>query len=121
MEWEPPYAGWLKSHPKRTKEQNIREAVEHVQQLLGASAMCVVPAYTKGESGPAYGIEEWVLPALLSILPEAKSKHLIDALYADSDRGRIFSQLLQTGRELVKLHFLGPGAVVPDPEDSPDE
>jgi len=67
--------------------------------------------------GRAYGIEEWVIPAFLSILPEAKSKHLIDALYADSDRGKIFSHdtLGQPPNRSIGKHNIAgagdPGAV----------
>src|SRR5262249_45814308 len=66
MEWNPPY-DW--QHPSRTKEQQISEAVAVVREQLGQYLAGVVPVCTA--TGKVYGVQEWLLPALMELLDQA--------------------------------------------------
>ena len=123
MEWQPPYDGWLRSQPARVKEQNIRDVVQDIQQLAGRTIAGVVPACTDMDKGRVYGIQEWVVPALLNLLPQAEAKHLVDVLYKERDQGRIgklMSQLWNASAMLAKYQFCGVDAVLPDQHSAGD-
>ncbi len=77
LEWSPPYDGWMRPKPRRAKEKTIREAVLVTQELLGSRIAGIVPACTRADETPPYGIDQWVVPALIHLLPQAKAKHLV--------------------------------------------
>ncbi len=123
LEWSPPYDGWVRPHPPRLKEQNIRAAIESIQGLLNDRVQGVVPACTDKDHEHIYGVTEWVVPALFNLLPEATAKQLVDALYDQSDRRRVtrlMSQLWNAASLLAKYHFCGPESLFPQPDPHPE-
>ena len=94
LEWEPPYDGWLRENPERPKDQSIREVLDVVRETLGDSVQGIVPLCTDADRGRVYGVEEWLLPGLLGVLPQAEGKALVDNLHAELDAGRA-RQVLQ--------------------------
>jgi predicted GTPase len=105
MEWAPPY-DW--QHPRRPKETNIGQAVATVQEQLGDFLVGVVPVCVA--AGKVYGIDEWLLPALAEMLDEAHAVALLRTLKAEFDRTKVrkvFKQLLDAGRQAVKVFWKG--------------
>jgi predicted GTPase len=105
MEWAPPY-DWL--HPTRTKEQQIRDALRVVHDQFGGRLAAVVPVCTS--AGKVLGIDEWLLPAVVERLGEARSVALLRCLKAEADKNkirRVFSQLIELGREAAKVLWAG--------------
>ena len=124
LEWSPPYDGWMRPKPRRAKEKTIREAVLVTQELLGSRIAGIVPACTRADETHPYGIDEWVVPALIHLLPQAKAKHLVDVLYDERDRHRLtklMSQLWNAASMLVKYQFCGIDALLLQPKASPEE
>jgi predicted GTPase len=105
MEWAPPY-DW--QHPKRPKEQQIQQAVAAVQEqlgefLAGAIPVCVVP-------GKVYGVEEWLLPAVIRRLDEVHAVALLRCLKAEVDKvkvRKVFDQLVAAGKEALNVAWQG--------------
>ncbi len=123
LEWLPPYDGWVEPHPRRPKEQNIRAAVLTIQDLLQQRVEGVIPACTDMDHGRVYGVTQWVVPALLNLLPQATAKHLLDVLYDQRDAGhfaKLMTQLWSAASLLAKYHFCGPEALLPDPDRIPN-
>ncbi|MCS6849621.1 MAG: 50S ribosome-binding GTPase [Gemmataceae bacterium] len=100
MEWAPPY-DWR--HPQRPKEVHLAEALRAVQEQFGARLVAVVPACLR--EGKVFGIQEWVLPAIVERLQEAAAVGLVRCLWAEVNEGkvrRIFQQLLNAGLTLLR-------------------
>ncbi len=96
MEWAPPY-DWQRPH--RTKEQQIAQAVAALRESLGQYLVGMVPACTA--AGKVYGITEWLLPAVSTLLDEAHAVAFLRCLRAEADLGKvrkIFEQLLSASR-----------------------
>ena len=96
LEWSPPY-DWL--HPRRPKEQQIREAVDAAREQLASRAAMVVPVCTA--AGKVFGIDEALLPALAEKLGEAKAVALLRCIKNEADTEkvrRVFQQLLALGK-----------------------
>src|SRR5262249_35786777 len=72
LEWSPPY-DW--QNPKRTKEQQIDQAVVAVREQLGDFLAGVVPV--RADAGKVYGVQEWFLPALAELLDQAHAVALL--------------------------------------------
>jgi predicted GTPase len=106
MEWAPPY-DW--QHPERTKEKQIADALAAVEEqlgdyLAGAVPVCVAP-------GKVYGIQEYLLPALMELMDQAHAVAFLRCLRAEVDTRkvrRVFEQLLAAGKEVVKAMWQGP-------------
>lgn len=101
MDWSPPYH-W--EEPTRPKEQQIAEAVAAVRDQLGDDLAYVAPVCTA--EGKVYGIEEWCLPALVSLLDEARGVAVVRALRGEADQGkvrRVFQQLAAVGKGAIHL------------------
>ncbi|HLN26919.1 MAG TPA: GTPase [Gemmataceae bacterium] len=101
VEWSPPY-DW--QHPKRTKEEQIQQALTTVRDQLNEYLAGCVPVCTL--EGKVYGLEEWFLPTVVELLDEAHAVALLRCLRAEADAGKarkVFRQLLAAGTELVKL------------------
>jgi predicted GTPase len=116
LEWDPPYPGWVEPKPKRAKEQSMRELVVHMRQLLGSRVDGIVPVCTDVERDHVYGVTEWVVPALLNLLPQARGKQLLDVLFDQRDRGRVSQltrQLWNAATTLAKYQFCGLAALLP--------
>src|SRR5262245_17724409 len=101
MEWATPY-DW--QEPQRPKEHQIAEAVAVAQETLGNRVNYVAPVCTA--EGKVYGVEDWLLPALLSQLDEAHGVELVRLLRAEADAGkvqRVFQQLYAVGKQAVNV------------------
>jgi uncharacterized protein len=101
LEWAPPY-NW--QHPKRPKEQSIFQALASVRDQLGDLLTDIVPVCV--ETGKVYGIEEFLLPAVVAHLDEVVGVALLRALRAEADTGKVtkvFHQLLASGKEAGKI------------------
>jgi predicted GTPase len=106
MEWAPPYDWW---HPQRTKEKQIAEALAAVQEQLGDYLAGVVPVCVA--PGKVYGIQEYLLPALMELMDQAHGVAFLRCLRAEKDTRkvrRVFEQLLAAGKEVVKAMWEGP-------------
>jgi uncharacterized protein len=106
MEWAPPY-DWQR--PERLKEKQMAEALAHVQEQLGEFLAGAVPVRTDPDK--VYGIQEWLLPALMELMDEAHGVAFLRCLRAEADTGkvrRVFGQLLAAGREVLKALWQGP-------------
>ncbi len=106
MEWTPPY-DW--QHPQRLKEKQIAEALAAVQEqlgdyLAGAVPVCLAP-------GKVYGVQEFLLPALMELMDQAHGIAFLRCLRAERDTRkvrRVFQQLVAAGKEIVKVLWQGP-------------
>jgi predicted GTPase len=106
MEWAPPY-DWQK--PQRAKEQQIAQAAEAVREQLGEYLCGVVPVCAA--EGKVLGVKEWLLPAVVTLLDEARAVAMLRCLRAEFDAvkvRKVFHQLLEAGKQLgrVLLHSL---------------
>lgn len=97
MEWQPPY-DWQK--PSSAKEKSIRAAMEYAEKVFGEKLDAVIPVCSDSAHGRTYGIHEWLLPALLATLSEAKASLIVRSLHRDTDSEAI--------RQLVR-QFRGAG------------
>jgi predicted GTPase len=107
-EWSPPY-NWMQ--PSSPKERNIQAAVEHCRAAFGESLSGVVPVCADVERGRADGIREWLLPAMLSLLGDARACALLRSLFVDSDSRkvrRLVGQLCRVGAELLRSQLAAP-------------
>ena len=101
LEWAPPY-NW--QEPQRLKEQQIQAAVAAVQEQLDPFLAGVIPVCTAAEK--PYGIQEWLLPALVELLDHAHAVAFLRCLKAEVDKGKIqkvFLQLLAAGKGLATV------------------
>jgi predicted GTPase len=101
LEWSPPY-DWL--HPERPKEKQIHEAVQAAERQLGELVSQVIPVCTA--PGKIYGVEEWFLAALVSVLDEARAVAFLRCIKAETGTGsvgKLFGQLLRAGREVSRI------------------
>jgi predicted GTPase len=101
LEWSPPY-NWQEG--KRTKEENIRQALGAVRQQLGEFVTGIVPVCTA--AGKVSGIEEGLLPAIAECLDEAHGVALLRCLRAEVDTGKVrkvFAQMLAVGKKLAEI------------------
>lgn len=102
MEWSPPY-DW--QHPSTEKERTIREAVDYNHQTFGELCQGMVPVCTDVSSGRAYGIEQWLLPAMIALLEEATACSLIRSLHLEVKQAQIqklFRQLYKAGWQILR-------------------
>ncbi len=100
LEWSPPY-NW--QQPQRPKEVQMHQALEAVREQLGGNLVGVVPICAS--PGKVYGVEEWLLPALVELLDEGHAVALLRCLRAEADAGKIrkvFYQLSAAGKQLVR-------------------
>jgi hypothetical protein len=101
LEWSPPY-DWRR--PTRPKEENIQQALTAVWAQIDAYAAGVVPVCTA--AGKAYGIDEWLLPAIVEQLDEAHGVALLRCLRAEIDEAKVrkvFHQLLAAAQEAARI------------------
>ncbi len=117
MEWSPPY-NWLQ--PERPKEQSIAEAVQTVEEQLGSFLVGVVPVCVA--EGKVLGVKEWLVPRIVELLDEARAVALLRCLHAEADAGKVrkvFEQVLEAGRNLVRAALHGAERGPRKLEDSP--
>lgn len=94
MEWAPPY-NW--QSPSRTKEQTIHEAVAYNSEQFGPLLAGVIPVCTDVPRNRVYGVQEWLLPAVMAALGEARATSVLRMLHRDLDSSRISSLFEQVG------------------------
>lgn len=100
LEWAPPY-DW--QQPTRPKEQTIHDAVEYNAGLFQPPLRTLAPVCLDRARDRVYGLEEWLLPALIAQLDEARACALLRHLHHDWDRQKIrhlWQQLVNVGRKL---------------------
>src|SRR5262249_55478224 len=105
MEWAPSY-DW--QQPKRPKEQQIQQAVAAVREQLGEFLVGMVPGGVA--PGKVYGVEEWLLPAVVGRLDEVHAVALLRCLKAEVDKvkvRKVFNQLLAVGKEALSMAWQG--------------
>jgi predicted GTPase len=101
LEWQPPY-DWTK--PKGVKETQIQQAVATAREQFGNRLACAVPACT--DPSKVYGVEEWVLPALLALVDEGRAVALLRCLRAEADVEKIrkvMRQFLAAGNQVLSF------------------
>ena len=106
MEWSPPY-DWRRG--KRPKEVNIREAVAAIMDQLGDLKPVVIPVCAS--AGKVYGVDEFLLPAVMQRLDEAHGVAFLRCLRAEKDAGKIrkvFNQMLEAGKAAAQIAWRGP-------------
>ena len=107
MEWAPPY-DWRRG--KRPKEESIRQAVTAIEEQLGDLKPVVLPVCAA--AGKVYGVDEFLLPAVMQKLDEAHGVALLRCLRAEKDAGKIrkvFSQMLEVGKAAAQITWKGIG------------
>ena len=101
MEWAPPY-DWLRG--ERPKAVNIRQAVAAIEQQLGDLKPVVIPVCAA--AGKVYGVNEFLLPAVMQKLDEAHGVAFLRCLRAEKDAGKIrkvFNQMLAAGKAAAQI------------------
>lgn len=102
QEWNPPYA-W--ENPTTPKERNIRDAVDYNANLLRRELLALVPACTDLPRERVFGVDEFVLPAIVAHLDEARACSLLRVLHEDWEQQRVymvFNQLKRAGIVVAK-------------------
>lgn len=105
MEWSPPYQ-W--QEPKRPKEVQIHEALRATREPLGQYLTGILPACTA--AGKVYGLEEWVVPAIVEQLGEAKGVSLLRLIKSEADARKIrkvFHQIAAVGKQALDVWLSG--------------
>lgn len=101
MDWSPPYQ-WLE--PQKTKEKSIHDAVMTVQEQLESGVSAVVPVCTAVDK--VYGVTEFLMPALATILNQAQAVALLRVLNVERRQDRVkkvFEQLLELGKGVLQV------------------
>jgi predicted GTPase len=101
-EWQPPY-NWRE--PIRPKERSIRAAVEYAEKVFGAELDAVIPVSSGSNDCRPLGCEEWLWPAILAELTDAKASLVVRLLHRDVDGERLrqlVQQLRAAGSKLLQ-------------------
>lgn len=112
LEWNPPY---LWDRPHTVKEQNIRAALDFNYSALGRYLVGLVPACTDHERGRVYGVDEYVLPALIAQLDDAKACAVLRVLHEDWEQERVtmvWGQLKRAGMAVAE-YLIQPRSSLP--------
>lgn len=100
MNWSPPY-NWRE--PQQTKEESIRDAVDHVRGEFGPAVVAAVPVCSDVAGGRGYGLREWLAPAIIEALKEARACNALRHFHEDLDTGkfsRVLNQVWNIGKAL---------------------
>ncbi len=103
MEWQPPY-DW--QSPQQLKAENISGAMAYVREQLGSHLAAAVPVCTDRARNRVYGVTEYLLPTMTSLLSEVRAVSLVKSLHLGYDRGKIrkvFEQFAGAGRQILDL------------------
>jgi predicted GTPase len=101
MEWKPPYDWQV---PTRPKEKQIHEALGVFKEQLGTYLAAEAPVCTA--PGKIFGIDEFFLPELTSLLDDAHAIAFLRCLKAEVNAQKIrkvFHQLLEVGKGLMRV------------------
>lgn len=99
-EWAPPY-DWLR--PKRVKERKVREALDYNGGVLAPHLSAIVAVCAR--EGRTFGIDEYLLPIVMALLPKARALALLRSLHTEFARGRTWKamrQLLRAGTSILE-------------------
>jgi hypothetical protein len=99
-EWAPPY-DWL--HPQRVKERKVREALDYNGSVLAPNLSAIVAVCAR--EGRTFGIDEYLLPIVMALLPKARALALLRSLHTEFARGRTWKamrQLLRAGSSILE-------------------
>lgn len=102
LEWTPPY-DWRQ--PDGRKAQSLHDAVEYVKELFGDSLAVVIPVCSDARPERTWGIAEELIPALATLLEDARSVSLLRAYEERLDRDRwkiLLKQVGRSGRQLLR-------------------
>lgn len=105
MEWDPPYEAWQGGDVRSSKDKAIRDAVEHVKELLKPQISEVIPVCSAGERTRLYGVEEWLIPAILGKMDDARAIMLLRILHLEADRTtwwKVFEQTRNLGTVAIR-------------------
>src|SRR5262249_25562492 len=105
LEWQPPY-DWRQ--PRRPKEEHMQQAIEAVHEPFGPPLADRRPVSTA--RGKEYGVQEWLLPAMVELLDQAHAVAFLRCLKAEANTAKIrkvFHQLLAAGKGVVKILWQG--------------
>jgi hypothetical protein len=100
MQWSPPY-NWRA--PGEMKEESICDAVAHVRGEFGPTVTDVVPVCSDVKGGRGYGLREWLEPAIIEALNEARACNALRHFHEDLDTGkfsRVLNQVWNIGKAL---------------------
>ena len=100
MNWSPPYK-WRE--PSEMKEESIRDAVEHVRGEFAPAVVDAVPVCSDVASGRGYGLREWLEPAIIEALKEARACNSLRHFHEGLDTGkftRVLNQVWNIGKAL---------------------
>jgi predicted GTPase len=106
-QWTPPY-DW--QHPNSVKEQSIRQALDYNRDQFGKLLAGVVPVCSDVRRDRVYGVQQWLLPAMVALLDEARGCAVVRALHegtASKPVRQVFRQLQNTGSLLLKAYLEG--------------
>jgi predicted GTPase len=101
MEWVPPY-NW--TNPERLKERQVYDAWNALREQLGDHLVAIAPVCVA--PGKVYGIEEDLLPTVVSFLEQARAVALLRCLRSEANAGKarkVLQQLLDTGLQAAKI------------------
>jgi predicted GTPase len=101
-EWDPPY-DW--EHPSSLKEQNIQRMIEFNRQQFGELLASAIPLCTDVDRDRVYGLDSWLLPAIVALLDESRACAVIRSLHNEVDRAalwKVLQQLHNVGQQLLK-------------------
>lgn len=84
LEWSPPY-NW--EQPSSKKEQNLADAVAYNHKLFHDRAQVVVPVCADPDR--LWGVDEYLIPAIARVLPEAQMVLLMEAFEKALGSGRL--------------------------------
>lgn len=102
MEWSPPY-DWQKGN--RPKEVSIREAVNYNAEQFSETLVGVVPVCTDVARDRAFGVEEFLLPAITPLLDNARASAVLRSLHQDMSKDRVqrvVKQFWNAGKTLIQ-------------------
>ena len=108
-EWSPPYelAPERAAADARPKALSIRAALEYHASLFQPPLATLVPVCASSDQQAPFGVQEYLLPAILAQLPESRAAALLRLLHQEWDSARISSMLAQI-RNAASI-FLVPG------------
>jgi predicted GTPase len=100
-EWAPPYHWQTGTRPK---EANIRDCVAAVREQLGSRVIDVAPVCARG--GDAFGITEYLVPAVAAQLEDARGAAVLRAFHAEAAADqwkKVGQQVLEGGKKALGI------------------
>jgi len=120
LEWAPPY-DWQAG--ERPKEKSIRDAVSYQREVFGDRLVAIAPVCTDVAHDRLYGLQDWLLPAIVSKMSEARACAFLRYLHEDWNDHKIehlWQQLSAIGKSLWSLRHGISLDINPRARNSPD-